>query len=704
MIEDKNDFKPISGIEGNCWKTVKTDKLIPLIDGEEYYRAVAELVLSAKRTVFIAAWDIDSRIRLIRGGDKEVTLEQVLTEAVMKNPDLEIFILSWDFAVLYALEREKLPTFKWRFGTPEQIHFELDNTHPIGASHHQKMVIADDAVAINGGMDISNVRWDTREHLPENPLRSDPMDKKYPPYHDTMLCVDSDAAEAMGELFRQRWRDAVGGELPRADKPTEYRPKNGKALVENVDISICRTFPQFRGREEVREIERVYIEMIERAEKWIYIENQYFTSYSVFEALQKRLEGENPPEVVMLLPRNSPGWLEEATMVNIRSVLLRRLVESDKRKKLHIYRPHIGVGDGGFQEIHSKTIIVDRDYLFLGSANTSNRSMGFDTECNLLLESNGEERISKGIEDMMTDLIAEHLSTEQKKVIELLNETGSLAETVQQLRGYGKTMVPLELKDVRTFERLIPDGRLLDPEKPSPLDIAADSIEETEEKKSFVKVRLAGVAVFCIAMVLLWKFSPLAEITDKETLTTALSSIENNVYAPWIMIASYVVLGFFVAPVTLLIGVTAAVFSPVTAFFVSLAGTTLSSAALYGVGRAIGGEALINLLGKRGEKFRKTMENRGILTVAILRIVPVAPFTVINAVAGAFRIGFKDFVIGTFIGISPGIFAITVLTESIKRSLIQPDPMNIALFALFLAFFVLLGWYVRKTILKRRRS
>ena len=69
------------------------------------------------------------------------------------------------------------------------IHFRYDNTHPIGGSHHQKIVVIDDAVAFSGGIDLTSRRWDTCEHSPQNQHRV-MAGTPYPPFHDLMMAVE----------------------------------------------------------------------------------------------------------------------------------------------------------------------------------------------------------------------------------------------------------------------------------------------------------------------------------------------------------------------------------------------------------------------------------------------------------------------------------------------------------------------------------
>ena len=120
-------------------------------------------------------------------------------------------LLAWDFAVLYALEREPFPSLKLGWNTPSRIRFRLDNALPVGASHHQKIIVVDDAVAFSGGLDLTIRRWDTCQHDIDNPHRCDPAGQPYRPFHDVQMVVDGAAARALADIAHERW-DARTGE------------------------------------------------------------------------------------------------------------------------------------------------------------------------------------------------------------------------------------------------------------------------------------------------------------------------------------------------------------------------------------------------------------------------------------------------------------------------------------------------------------
>ena len=107
------------------------------------------------------------------------------------------------------------------------------------------------------------------------------------------------------------------------------------------------------------------------------------------------------PDIVVVSRRTEEGWLEERTMGVLRARLHKQLQAADAGEHYRLYYPHIpGLELPNVLNVHSKVLVVDDDLCSVGSANFSNRSMGFDTECNIAIESNGEERIRRAIADL----------------------------------------------------------------------------------------------------------------------------------------------------------------------------------------------------------------------------------------------------------------------------------------------------------------
>jgi uncharacterized membrane protein YdjX (TVP38/TMEM64 family) len=187
---------------------------------------------------------------------------------------------------------------------------------------------------------------------------------------------------------------------------------------------------------------------------------------------------------------------------------------------------------------------------------------------------------------------------------------------------------------------------------------------------------------------LIWHFTPLAALTDPETVRDALSSIAGGYWGPIVMVVAFVVGGLVLFPLTILIVGTAAALGPLPGFFVAAIGALLSAITTYVIGTVVGRDSLRAVLGPRLSRLLNQVRRRGILAVASLRLVPVAPFTVVNLVAGASDIRFRDFLLGTIIGLLPGLIALTLLGYQISELLTEPSALQLAILAGAVAIWI----------------
>lgn len=448
-------------------RTAHADRIAFLVDAEAYFAALRSAITRARESVLILAWDIDSRLRLIRGdadaSGLPVELAPFLSEVLGTRPDLHIQVLCWDFSAIYTLERELLPRLKMDWATHDRLHFALDDYHPPGASHHEKLVVVDDRVAFIGGVDLGRRRWDTSRHLPDDPRRTSPSGDRYPPFHDVQAVVEGKVAHVLGEHARERWRAATGESLSAPAELDDPWPEGVVASIRDIDVGIVRTHPQYDDQPECVETERFYRRLIARSERHIYAENQYLTSDAVAEAFARKLGGDDPPEVVLVTARENSGWLEKAIMGGLRAGFRRRLREADRRDRLRIYYPT--VGDGVSPNVHSKLTIVDDRWAYIGSANFSNRSMGLDSECGLAIGADRRDDVAGALRELRTRLLSEHLGVEPE-VLRTAEEERGLVAAVDSLRGGRHTLVPLETNEEELTGVLEPVARLADPDRP----------------------------------------------------------------------------------------------------------------------------------------------------------------------------------------------------------------------------------------------
>ena len=450
----------------NCWRIEQASRFSVIVDAADYFRAARDAILQAREQILLVGWDVDPRILLDPNENESESeapncLADFIPWLARRRPELRINLLIWNMGFLKMLTRG-LSIFtlaRWRLSRHVSIRF--DSSHPIGATHHQKILVIDDSIALCGGIDITSDRWDTPAHLDDDPRRKRPDGKPYAPWHDTAGMIEGDAAASLGMLGRERWRRATRRQLPVPARNDGLWPEWVECAIRDRPVAIARTVPKQEGIDEIREIEQLYVDMIARAKHFIYADNQYFASRRIAEALAMRLTERDGPEVVIINPISADGWLQEAVMGSARAALFFALTHLDKFDRFQIYTP---VTEGGMPiYVHSKLMIVDDRILRVGSSNMNNRSMGLDSECDIALTS-VDDAVDPAIRNLREALMAEHLGTTTELVRDAFVRTGSLIGTVECLRGTGKTLVEFEPGQWSDATLAIGSSGMLDPE------------------------------------------------------------------------------------------------------------------------------------------------------------------------------------------------------------------------------------------------
>ncbi|MGK3986971.1 phospholipase D-like domain-containing protein [Sorangium sp. So ce136] len=413
----------------HTWCDTPVDSIGLLVDADEYYPEFYRVASRARRYLLLAGWQFDSDVALLRGGREEqvsspITLLKFLNHLCEINPELQVYILAWDFHLVFALEREWLQhlVFEW---TNHRLHFLFDSTHVERASHHQKFVVADGELSFLGGLDLCDHRWDDRSHANKNPFRVS-RGEPHKPFHDVQAYLRSrEVARALTDIFTDRWRRAGGVALTLPDlegtEPTfsDYRPEGGIPL-ETGHVTLSRTDPHGSptGTEHCTEIRDIYLDAIDAAERFIYIETQYFSSQVIADGIERRMRAEGRPllDVVLMLNMEAETMKEQIAVGLSQAKMLGKLraVAAETGHRLGVYYTLPACGEDETAEratyIHSKVMIVDDRFLTMGSANLTNRSLSIDTEINASVEADDpDDALGRSIRRVRASLIGEHL-------------------------------------------------------------------------------------------------------------------------------------------------------------------------------------------------------------------------------------------------------------------------------------------------------
>jgi phospholipase D1/2 len=713
-----------------CWKVTTAQRLSLIQDAGPTFAAIASALEQAQRTIFILGWDLDSRtvLRPEATALDQRALLPLLCRCLESRPDLHVFMLIWDFSIIYSFERE--PRQRRQLGRAHpRLHFSLDSDHGSGGSHHQKVVVIDDQVAFVGGVDLTFHRWDTPGHKPIDPLRVDGAGQPYDPFHDVHAAVSGPAAAALGELARMRWRGrkripappapvdwvsaavaesggaaasaaaASGAALPMPGAPFAW-PVDLRVDATDIQVGLARTLA-CPGQPTVREVEALTLAAIARAQRWIYAENQYLTSVAVSRALANRLAADAGPEIVLVLPEAESGWKEQSSMGILRAETLAYLVRHDRHRRLRVVTPVVS-GDGQTRSVavHAKVLVVDDALAKIGSANFSNRSMGLDSECDLVVEAY-DAASARFVGSVRERLLGEHMGLPPAEVGARLAEVGSLSRLVDEHpTSSARALIPTPISGGDPpFDFAVLDGAMVDPPEPWSADLMFDRAVPVPFRRRLARRWLRPaclVAIILLSWAALHRWDPHAHHFHA-ALQDATARIAEAPGGALIAVAAYAVAGVLFVPVTLLATATLTVFGMWPGVAVAWAGGVLGATLSHALGRRLGTRVLRWIPARVGRAVQRLVTRRAFWSVIFMRLLPLGNFGALNLLAGAVEVPRRSFVLGNIVGLLPGLVGLGVVVDRLVAVLRRPSLFNVVAAIALLALVTVLG-----AILKRR--
>jgi uncharacterized membrane protein YdjX (TVP38/TMEM64 family) len=354
--------------------------------------------------------------------------------------------------------------------------------------------------------------------------------------------------------------------------------------------------------------------------------------------------------------------------------------------------------------VHAKVMVVDDTFLRVASSNLSNRSMGLDSECDLAVEAEPDSDTAEAIRQVRAQLLAEHLGVEPGQVNDALQREQSLIRAIESLRGKERTLQPLDASVDPEVDQLVPESALIDPERPiSPEGFISHFVPEEQKPHTARRIVLAGIMLAALlGLAAAWRWSPLGEWVDIDSLISRAQALNTHPATPLLVILGFAVAGSLAIPLTLLVVAAVLAFGPLSGFLYSLAGAELSALLSYIAGQGAGRELVRRYAGGRLNSVSRKLSRRGVLTIVMLRMVPVAPFAVINLVAGASHIRLRDFALGTLVGLLPGLVAIALFADGLVNSIREPDAGSFAWLAVVVLGILLAAFWLRKWLRYRQ--
>ncbi len=368
------------------------------IDGQAYMADLQRVLATCDRQLYMAGWEFSGDQRLnatvANGIVQGETLVDAVSAAARRGCEVK--------ALIFDVPTTSLPAHFQHLHAPANLAFAravnaaggdaiLDGRlarTPTISSHHQKFVIAvssdsQSTAGYIGGIDLALDRWDTPQH-------NSPPERQRAgcaAWHDVQARVQGPAVAQLWHAFRARWNDprqsnhqpaleAFRGRSRIDGAPPACVDQAGTMAIQVHQTLPAGVFPEHGGPGE-RSIELAHQRAIERAQHYIYIEDQYVWPCSLVDPVEDALE--RGVHVVMVVAREDMTHAARMTSSRLRHEVVQRFIKAGG-DRFHIFHLEQPFGEREQIYVHSKLMIVDDCYVSIGSANFNGRSMTNDTE------------------------------------------------------------------------------------------------------------------------------------------------------------------------------------------------------------------------------------------------------------------------------------------------------------------------------------
>jgi phospholipase D1/2 len=210
--------------------------------------------------------------------------------------------------------------------------------------------------------------------------------------------------------------------------------------------------------------------------------------------------------------------------------------------------------------------------------------------------------------------------------------------------------------------------------------------------------RFALLLVVLLVLAAMWRWTPLRDWLNVRSLIYFAHWLDAGPLTPAAVLFAYVVASLCVVPITVVIAVTGIVFGPLEGSLYAVAGSMLGAYVTYLAGERLGRDTVRRLAGARVNRLSQRIGQRGIAAMVILRLVPLAPFTVVNVAAGASHIGLRDYLLGTLIGMTPGIVLTVVFVRQVIEVFRNPTPVAILILTAITLLMLWGSWMLQQRL------
>ncbi len=413
----------------NSGSAISNNFVLPLMNGEKAWRQAYLQMDAAKKSIDLCFWGFESDHQLVRNQNEALlgpskrnkyTMYQLLQKK--KKAGVKIRILLWELPFNAGWNfSDMLIRLSGMIGDLEVL-YQPHPTHTIG-SWHQKTIVIDDTIAFVSGMNAKENDWDTSDHkvfdmrrakhrLTASERKKINLHKDHDAIHlprrDYMAMIKGPAVTAVKANFVERWNYCISQKYYFHDKVKKLSAPALNQPFSDVKAQITRTIPKYKPTPKGdRSIQDSYLKAISLAEKYIYIEDQYFRSQVLATALAKAIKKNKK---LILIVVTQPDYLAEIEpgeswkIGTPSSYWTNKAYETVKKAlpefvMFYLQGSEVLKGKRVFKtvNIHSKIMIVDDEFYTIGSANVNERSFEYDGELNVAVQHSSAKDFRKEV-------------------------------------------------------------------------------------------------------------------------------------------------------------------------------------------------------------------------------------------------------------------------------------------------------------------
>jgi phosphatidylserine/phosphatidylglycerophosphate/cardiolipin synthase-like enzyme len=331
-----------------------------------------------------------------------------------------------------------------------------------GGSHHQKLVVVRHRdrpeldVAYVGGIDLCHSRRDDERHL------GDPQSQKMahvygrrPPWHDVQLAVRGPAVADIETVFRERWQDPIPltlNPIHRLADAVRHDDDSPGALPDQwpdpppagaAAIQVLRTYPRRRPRytfapDGERSVARAYAKVLNRAQRLVYIEDQFLWSSEVADVFAQALRDNRELRLIAVVPHfpdqddrlsGPPNFVGRQAALDV--------LAAAGRDRVGVYGIENEAGTPIY--VHAKVCVVDDHWAAVGSDNFNRRSWTYDSELDVAVIDESPSPDRRFAERLRLQLACEHLGQDPADTADLHDATrafGAFAASASKLQAW----------------------------------------------------------------------------------------------------------------------------------------------------------------------------------------------------------------------------------------------------------------------------